>query len=117
MSIARTKRAASFKIAAWKAERVSLVDSIREAVGDQAAAALAKSFGGRHLYVPLVASKSHAIARAIGIRAAVSLSRRFGGAYMPCPRTFTPGRAEKLKRSTGVRRAFKGRSDGLKSVL
>jgi|GEM_PF-1608447 len=81
---------------------MALIDSIREAVGDQAAAALAKSFGGRHLYVPLVASQNHAIARAIGIQAAVALSRRFGGAYMPCPKSVAPGSVGTLTRSKRV---------------
>ncbi len=81
---------------------MSVIDKIREAIGDQAAALLVKSFGGRHLYVPLAALPNHAIARAIGIAAAASLSRQFGGAYFGCPKILTPRSARKRKRSKAV---------------
>ncbi len=81
---------------------MSVIDKIREAIGDQAAAELVKSFGGRHLYVPLVASQNHAIARAIGIAAAGALSRQFGGAYFGCPKTLAPRSAKKTRRSKAV---------------
>jgi len=81
---------------------VSVIDKIREAIGAQAAASLVRSFGGRHLYVPLAASRNHAIARAIGIAAAVALSQQFGGAYFGCPKALAPGSAKKTKRSKAV---------------
>jgi len=81
---------------------VSVIDKIREAIGAQAAASLVRSFGGRHLYVPLAASPNHAIARAIGIAAAVALSHKFGGAYFGCPKTLAPRSAKKTKRSKAV---------------
>jgi hypothetical protein len=83
---------------------MSPIDRIRHAIGDKAAAVLFKSFGGRHLYVPLAASPNHSIARAIGIAAAVALSRELGGAYFGCPKTLAPGSAKKTKRSKGVQR-------------
>ncbi len=61
---------------------MSLIESIRDAVGEQAAASLVKVFGGRKVYVPIVASETHPIGRAIGAQAAAALSRRFGGEYL-----------------------------------
>jgi hypothetical protein len=63
---------------------VALIDSIREVVGDEAAAMLVKSFGGRKIYVPLSlsANETHRISKAIGLVAATALSRRFGGDYI-----------------------------------
>jgi hypothetical protein len=64
---------------------VALIDSIREAIGDEATAALVKSFGGRKLYVPIKAVEEHSIAQHIGLRPAAALSRRFGGEYIQVP--------------------------------
>jgi hypothetical protein len=64
---------------------VPLIDSIREAVGAEAAAILVRLFGGRKLYVPITASERHAITHAIGIVASVAFSRRFGGEYIDVP--------------------------------
>ena len=63
---------------------MGMIDSVREAIGDQAAAMLVKSFGGRKVYVPLAASDTW-IGRAIGAKAAAALSRRFGGEYIEVP--------------------------------
>ncbi len=66
--------------------KVALIDSIREVVGDEAAAALVKSFGGRKLYVPIIARDTHAITQAIGTKASSLLSRsHFGGEYIQVP--------------------------------
>ncbi len=64
---------------------MGMIDSVREAIGDQAAAMLVKSFGGRKVYVPLAATERHSIGRAIGAKAAAALSRRFGGEYIEVP--------------------------------
>lgn len=77
---------------------MALIDSIREAVGDQAAAALVKSFGGRKVYVPIISSQAHSITRAIGIVASVALSRRFGGEYIDVPNLQPSGPRAILRR-------------------
>ncbi len=70
---------------------MALIDSIREAVGAEAAAILVRLFGGRKVYVPIAASATHSIARAIGTQAAARLSRRFGGEYIDVPNLQPPG--------------------------
>jgi Mor family transcriptional regulator len=64
---------------------VALIDSIREAVGDEAALMFVKKFGGRKVYVPIKASEGHPIAQQIGLQPAAKLSRRFGGEYLQVP--------------------------------
>ncbi len=71
---------------------MSLIESIREAVGDQAAATLVKVFGARKVYVPITASEAHSIGRAIGAQAAAALSRRFGGEFIDVPNLRRGGR-------------------------
>lgn len=55
------------------------------AAGRDAAIALAEAFGGRALYVPARASKSHPIARAIGLEAARALSDLRGPGRVDVP--------------------------------
>jgi Mor family transcriptional regulator len=66
-------------------QKVALIDSIREAIGDEAAVKLVKEYGGRKLYVPINSCEGHSIAQLIGVQPAAALSRRFGGERIDVP--------------------------------
>jgi Mor family transcriptional regulator len=69
-------------------ERVSILDAIVDAIGDEAAAKLVAEFGGRRLYVPHNSNPRDPVARVIGADAALELARAFGGDRLVVPANF-----------------------------
>ncbi len=65
--------------------RSSLLSEIEAKVGIQAAAQLARDFGGRRVYIPASPSWRDQIIRSIGIRAAIRLAHLFGGDRVVIP--------------------------------
>lgn len=85
------------------ARRIAGDDALAElagAIGEAAARALAKRFGGTTLYVPMTIGDNHPIAVAIGIDAAARLAQAAGGVRLAVPK-----QAERRARVRELRRA------------
>lgn len=63
----------------------SLIVTISEAVGDEAAMALFIRFSGRHLLIPKQPNPDHLIEQAIGTEKAALLRKRFAGEVITFP--------------------------------
>lgn len=63
----------------------ALTESLRALIGDAGVIALAETFGGRRLYVPLKLTADHPITQTIGAEAAERLNRRYSLAILRVP--------------------------------
>jgi hypothetical protein len=87
------------------------LNEVAEHVGKDAAAALAKAFGGTRIFVPKAPVDGHKIARTIGLEAMGTLCRVYGPANLEIPICAvanrwdailsTPGSAAKVARKVG----------------
>lgn len=74
---------------------------IRDLIGEAAAIAIAKKFGGRRLYIPAKPNSDHALSKVVGLENAQKLSQRFGNGRLviPCGNLGgAVGRRERIKK-------------------
>jgi hypothetical protein len=69
--------------------RKSLLHTLVEVVGCEAAAKMVAEFGGARIWVPVRSTPQAKITQALGDNAASALCARFGGDYLQVPNTVT----------------------------
>ena len=71
---------------------------VAEVAGEEAARQLAKTFGGRTIYLPRAPGPDHPLARALGLEAACAVCRELGSGHLSVPKGVRELNAAKRRR-------------------